>query len=231
LLSLSSPSGLSGTGAPATGLPAAGRWPDTPSEVSRNPFAVLDRVDDRIDDPIHCPIYNRIDFTNTLRTSGRMDAAGSSGPNAAGLQVGYQDASLGYVELRAHSDGGGIHASLEVQSAAAGDTLTGHLTALAGWMNERHTPVESLTVATAASPAGPAPSQHGRGSTDGGSSPGTQTGNAPGGGHDTQNPHSGGESRAVSSAVFAPAGISQEWPEGREPLSVLPAGSSFSAVA
>jgi hypothetical protein len=68
------------------------------------------------------------------------------GSTAGELQVGYQDPVLGYVELRAHGDGSGVHASLGAQSASAGEALEGHLSSLAGWLNERHTPVESLTV-------------------------------------------------------------------------------------
>ena len=62
------------------------------------------------------------------------------------IQVGYQDPDLGYIELRAHSDGSGIHASLGTQSPAAGEALEAHRASLTGWLNERNTPVESLTV-------------------------------------------------------------------------------------
>ena len=85
-------------------------------------------------------------------------AAASTGPargggmpgalpaSASQLQVGYQDPVLGYVELRAHSDGSGVHASLGTQSEAGRTALSGDLSALASWMDARHTPVESLSV-------------------------------------------------------------------------------------
>ena len=62
------------------------------------------------------------------------------------LQVGYRDPVLGYVELRAHSDGGGVHASLGTQSEMGRAALSGDLSELASWMDSRHTPVESLSV-------------------------------------------------------------------------------------
>jgi hypothetical protein len=73
-------------------------------------------------------------------------AVGQSSGGGGQLTVGHQDPVLGYIELRAHSDGGGVHASLGVQSTAAGEALEGHLGSLAGWMNERQTPVESIRV-------------------------------------------------------------------------------------
>jgi hypothetical protein len=81
-----------------------------------------------------------------IQTSGSAVSALSS-PSAIGqLQVGYQDPELGYVELRAVSDGQGVHASLGTHSEVASTTLSGDLTALAAWMDARHTPVESLSV-------------------------------------------------------------------------------------
>jgi hypothetical protein len=67
---------------------------------------------------------------------------------AGGLEVGYQDPELGYVELHAHLTGGTVHASLTTQSAASGEVLQRHLDSLAGWLNERRTPVESMIVLT-----------------------------------------------------------------------------------
>jgi hypothetical protein len=91
------------------------------AEISGNPFQAMD-------------------------SEGKVATGHSLSSASTELQVGYQDPVLGYVELRAHADGGGVHASLGAQSAVAGETLAGHLSSLAGWMNERHTPVESLTV-------------------------------------------------------------------------------------
>jgi hypothetical protein len=81
-----------------------------------------------------------------------MDSEGSVSiqqPSPTGvsqLMVGHQDPALGYIELRAHLDGSGVHASLGTQSTAAGEALAGHLGSLTNWLNDRHTPVESLTV-------------------------------------------------------------------------------------
>jgi len=62
------------------------------------------------------------------------------------LQVGYEDPVLGYVELRAQSVGGSVHASLGTHSEMAGEALTGNLNDLSAWMDARHTPVDSLRV-------------------------------------------------------------------------------------
>lgn len=78
---------------------------------------------------------------NLARSLGGLPPGG-----AHSLEVGYQDPTLGYVELRAHMAGGGVHALLGADSAASGVTLEGHLASLADWMHQRATPVESLTV-------------------------------------------------------------------------------------
>jgi hypothetical protein len=72
----------------------------------------------------------------------------SSGTLPAGVQlkVGYQDPVLGYLELRAHRDASGVHASLGAQSESAGAALSRDLDALATWMEARQTPAESLSV-------------------------------------------------------------------------------------
>ncbi len=70
------------------------------------------------------------------------------GTSTRGLEVGFQDPALGYIELRVHANGGGVHAAIEAQSPASGALLAGHLSSLAGWMHDRETPVESLTVTT-----------------------------------------------------------------------------------
>jgi len=60
--------------------------------------------------------------------------------------VGYRDPVLGYVELRAQSNGGAVHASLGAQSNSAGATLSADLPALAAWMEASHTPVATISV-------------------------------------------------------------------------------------
>jgi hypothetical protein len=82
----------------------------------------------------------------------RLGVSGGETPGAASglrsLEVGYQDPTLGYVELRAHLRQDGVHASLVTQSATSGAALQGQLDSLAGWMHERRTPVETLSVLT-----------------------------------------------------------------------------------
>jgi hypothetical protein len=84
-----------------------------------------------------------------------MDASGAAGSpvgslrttaGTATLAAGYQDAALGYVELKASLGASGIHASLAAATPEAGLVLQGHLHALSDWLGERHTPVESLSV-------------------------------------------------------------------------------------
>jgi hypothetical protein len=169
-----------------------------------------------------------------IDSQGRV-AAGSSTPDAAHeLQVGYQDPVLGYVELRAHADGRGVHAALETQSAAAGDALTGHLGALEGWMNERHTPVESLTVSTLASPADSSSAQHGKGSTQNGNAGSHAGGGSSGDGGNGDRGASSGQYSAPSSGVeYGPPAVPA--PASRASLGAfaapaLPGGSSFSVV-
>ena len=65
---------------------------------------------------------------------------------ARGIEVGYQDRTLGYVELRASMRSGAVHATLVAQSAASGEVLSSHLGSLNAWLKNERTPVESLTV-------------------------------------------------------------------------------------
>ena len=94
------------------------------SELNRNPFSAMDSKDSNI-----------------------SSAASFPGAQAFNqLQVGYQDPDLGYIELRAHSSGGGVHASLEAQSPLTGETLAGQVVSLADWMNEHQAPLETITI-------------------------------------------------------------------------------------
>ncbi len=83
-----------------------------------------------------------------------MDSAAgiSQGPafrNSREISVGVRDNDLGLLELRAHLDGAGVHASLVAPSPASSMSLQGQLHDLEGWLVARHTPVESLHVVTA----------------------------------------------------------------------------------
>lgn len=66
-------------------------------------------------------------------------------------EAGFQDATLGWVGVRADVSGGGVHASLVSGSAEAAQILSGHLAGLNTYLAEQHTPVETLTLATAGS--------------------------------------------------------------------------------
>jgi hypothetical protein len=118
-----------------TDLPA---WTNSTGrgEANPNPFQVIDAA--------HMP------NAATTASAWPAPAAGHQGAHSATggsqLQVGYQDPVLGYVELRAHSDGNGVHASLGTQTESGRAALSGDLSALAAWMDARHTPVESLSV-------------------------------------------------------------------------------------
>lgn len=136
--------------------------PDS-SEAGRNPFEVMDQIGQ---------MDQATGSAGMTGPGSRVTASSAAGGMAHAIQVGYQDPVLGYVELRAHSGANGVHAFLETQSSAAGDTLTAHLGALTGWMNERRTPVESLTVSTLASQQDL--SRHERDSSEHGDSAGSQ---------------------------------------------------------
>ncbi|WP_263359580.1 flagellar hook-length control protein FliK [Acidicapsa ligni] len=97
-------------------------------EAGANPFDVLDAGGESSDIGLGSGVASRQPGT------------------ARGLEVGYQDSALGYVELHAHVAGGGIHASLVAQSTASGDALNHQLSSLASWLEERKTPVDSITV-------------------------------------------------------------------------------------
>jgi len=63
-------------------------------------------------------------------------------------EVGFEDPSLGWVGVRAESDGGRVHAEVVPGSADAAQALSGHLAGLNAYLAEHHTQVETLTVAT-----------------------------------------------------------------------------------
>jgi len=66
---------------------------------------------------------------------------------ARSAEAGYQDVSLGWVGVRADLGASGIHASLVPATADAAQALGGHLAGLNAHLAERHTPVETLTLA------------------------------------------------------------------------------------
>jgi len=82
-----------------------------------------------------------------------LDAeAGAGGPSwihagAHRAEAGFQDPALGWVGVRADASGGSIHASLVPASADAAVALGGQMAGLSAHLAERHTQVETLTVA------------------------------------------------------------------------------------
>jgi len=205
------------------------------AEASRDPF----QADPfRVMDEMTLPV---------AAGGGERAATGTSINTSSELQVGYHDPVLGYVELRARSDGSGVHASLGAESTAAGVTLEGHLSSLAGWMNARHTPVESLAVLSPASLAdshtasfrGGQGADAGADGMAGGHGAGAQTAggsgeNGSGGRGDAAVGHKQGlpdaESGARSGVNAVPVVTPQQ--AARLPVAVgLPSGSSISVLA
>jgi hypothetical protein len=156
---------------------------------------------------------------------GRVAAASPATDAARELQVGYQDPMLGYVELRAHSVASGVHASLEAQSAAAGDTLTGHLSALTAWMDERRTPLESLTVSTPGTQPDSGLAQHGRDSAASGHG-GTEDG-----GHGGSFRSDPAPSLRIEPGLAVAQPLAPHQGAGLLIAPALPGGSSFSVMA
>ena len=126
------------SGQHGTALEPAGRSEaESIAAVSRSPFQEMDATDS-IDAGHGTEVQTGV-------TAGRMNAGGVFAASPS-LEMGYQDPAFGYVELHAHMSEGGVHASLSAQSPESGVALEAHLHSLADWMNDRQTPVESLTV-------------------------------------------------------------------------------------
>jgi hypothetical protein len=62
-------------------------------------------------------------------------------------EAGFQDPALGWVGVRAEASGGSVHAALVPGSAAAAQTLAGHLAGLNAYLASEHAPVAAVTVA------------------------------------------------------------------------------------
>jgi hypothetical protein len=163
----------------------------------------------------------------------RIAAASSAAGVPRELQIGYQDPVLGYVELRAHSGVNGVHASLEAQSAAAGDTLSGHLSALAGWMDQRRTPAESLTVSTLAEQPNSGLAYDGRDSGPSGQHSGVLAGDsgAGGGGQPGHFRPDPAPALKIESSLDAAQPLVPREGAGSFAVPALPGGSSFSVMA
>ena len=120
-------------------------------------------------------------------------------------EVGFQDPALGWVGVRADSSSGGVRAELVAGSADAAQALSSHMAGLNAYLAERHTPVESLTMAT---PQGGSP---GAGS-DRGAGEGMQqgAGQQTGQGADTGSASGPLTERSAAAEISAPS----VWQEG-----------------
>ena len=94
---------------------------------------------------------------NAKETFSAMDAEPTQGASTwihAGPQhaeAGFQDPSLGWVGVRADLGASGIHAALVPGSGEAAQVLGSQMAGLNAYLNEHHTPVETLTLASAGS--------------------------------------------------------------------------------
>jgi putative intracellular protease/amidase len=66
-------------------------------------------------------------------------------------EAGFKDPTLGWIGVRAQVDAGGVHASVVTGSALASQALSSNMTNLSAYLDEQHTPVQSLTMATSES--------------------------------------------------------------------------------
>jgi len=117
---------------------------DTISAISSNPFQNMSpAISTASGNSVHgLPAIAAGEFVRATAASQMIPVPA----NSPRIEVGYQDPTFGYVELRAHMGDSGVHAALITQSQAAGAALQEQLGSLAGWMHERRTPVESVTV-------------------------------------------------------------------------------------
>ena len=110
-------------------------------------------------------------------------------------EAGFKDPTLGWIGVRAQVDAGGVHASVVTASALASQALSSNMTNLSAYLDEQHTPVQSLTMATSES------SWEGR-NTDNPSSTNAGQGNAQEG--------NSGQQQASSNSVASAATVAQD---------------------
>ncbi len=122
--------------------------------------------------------------TGSRETFDALDAGTAAGmptwthTGAERAEAGFNDPALGWVSVRADTNGAGIHASLVPGSAEAAQVLGGHMAGLNAYLGEHHTPVETLTLAVPESRVGEF-------STDTSAGQLMQSGNGQGMGQDT----------------------------------------------
>lgn len=61
-------------------------------------------------------------------------------------EAGFEDPTLGWVNVRAQVSSGGVHAIVVPSSSEAAQSLGGHLFGLSAYLSEHRTPVETLTI-------------------------------------------------------------------------------------
>ena len=92
----------------------------------------------------------RIQATFTALESGNKAENGTFGwPRGGHIQAeaGYQDPVLGWVGVRAETNGGIVHATLVPPSQDSAQALSGHVAGLHTYLVENHTPVETINLA------------------------------------------------------------------------------------
>jgi hypothetical protein len=148
--------------------------------------------------------------SSSEQTFAAMDASAAPGRQAwvhTGAQqaeAGFQDPALGWVGVRADSNGSGIHAELLAGSADAATALSSHMAGLNEFLNEHRTPVETLTLSTAGGGTESA--------NDRGAGGGMQQGTGDQTGH--QLAQSAGSMATSRAPVAEAASLNSPWPTG-----------------
>jgi hypothetical protein len=170
--------------------------------------------------------------TNTQETFSALDAEPAQGASTwihAGPQhaeAGFQDPSLGWVGVRADLGGSGIHAALVPGSGEAAQVLGSQMAGLNAYLTEHHTPVETLTLASAGS--------HGNDSLmEQGSNQSPQQGSGQGSGQDSNaDPYfNTGRSAAAISPAASVGNRTQVFAESTAAQRSMPSGATISLMA
>jgi hypothetical protein len=125
-----------------------------------------------------------------------------TGGNTA--EAGFKDPTLGWVGVRAQVDAGGVHVAVVPATADASQALSSNMTNLSAYLDEHHTPVQTLTMAT------PDSSWEGR-NTDHSGSTNTGQGNA-------QENHSGQQQASGNSVAPAGTGAQDRFGQTHDPV-------------
>ncbi|MGP8253689.1 MAG: hypothetical protein ACLQHF_16795 [Terracidiphilus sp.] len=101
------------------------------------------------------PAVETASGTSTAETFTALDGASNSmhatwvHAGAHQAEAGFEDPALGWVSVRAEVNAGGISAVVLPDSAGAAQALGAHMAGLHDYLAEQHSPIESLTLATA----------------------------------------------------------------------------------